>query len=128
MKRIFVLLLMVMFFIACDGGSDPVDLPDPNYNFSGTWSGSITGASVASSYTMTATQNENSIAGTLINNAGFTFSITGSAYGDNISLTGIDITNSTYRIICTGTCDGFYASGTWSDSVGQSGTWYGNKE
>ena len=131
MKTSKYVVLIALLFIACsDGGesSSSSSLPAPDYDFSGIWDGTLTGASTASIFVLDATQNGNFINGVLVNDAGFEFDITGSAWSDNIKLNGVYVLDNSYTIVCNGTCDGYYASGTWSDSAGQSGTWEALKQ
>ena len=123
MRAQYFIAVLLLVFIGCsDSGSDD-KAPPPAFDFTGTWNGTMTGASSSSNFVIVGTQTGSTIAGVLTNDGGFTFDIAGSASGTSISLTGTDQASPTYKIYCSGTCDGSYADGTWSDSVGQSGTW-----
>jgi len=118
MKHLLILILLV----GC-GTSTTIYMAPPDYNFSGTWNGTLTGATVATNFTIVGIQVGNDISGTLNNDAGFVFDVVGIAWENNISITCEDISNPAYYVVCDGTCDGIYASGSWYDSIGQNGSW-----
>jgi len=124
MRLIHTLLILALCLcLGCSDGTSSDTAPLPAYDFTGTWDGSLTGATTATTFTMNATQTDATITGFLFNDAGYTFSMSGYASGSAITLDGYDTLDPGYTIHCSGTCDGTYASGTWYDSFGQAGYW-----
>jgi len=123
MKYIFIVLFVLMLGCSESTSYVPTALPDPDYDFTGTWDGSLTGATTATIFVMTGTQTGNDIDGTLISDAGFTFSVSGQAWENNITLVCVDVDNPLYVLTCSGVSDGDYAFGLWSDNMGQNGDW-----
>lgn len=125
MKYFIYVFLIFIFSCGSDGGAKKDEQPEPNYDFTGTWSGTLTGASETTTFIFYATQSGSVISGTLSNDAGFIFSVDGRAWADNIylKLTDTNELNTGYVVTCNGECDGSYASGTWYDTANQSGDW-----
>ena len=126
MEKLIIVLLSLVLFASCTG----VDRESVNadFDFTGVWNGTFVGGTFATTFNAVCTQNENEIAGTLTNDIFQTFSLSGTASGNQISLVGTEISDSSYRISCIGYCDGYIANGTWNSTSGQSGTWSAVKE
>ena len=118
-----MMFLLVFALIGCDQPVEDDSLAKPDYDFTGFWAGTLTGATFATSFNASATMDGNAIYGSMATDAGFTFDVTGKAWGDNIELVCTDIDNAHYILRCKGISDGEYVTGTWSDTASQSGTW-----
>ena len=105
MRLIHTLLILALCLcLGCSDGTASAPTP-PAYDFTGTWDGSLTGATTATTFTMNATQTDATITGFLFNDAGYTFSMSGYASGSAITLDGYDTLDPGYTIHCSGTCE-----------------------
>ena len=115
MKKI--VLLSLLFLIGCDSVDD-----GPAFNIAGSWDIAFTGAA-SSTGSIDITQSGKFLDGTMSNDLGMDFNVSGTIKGKDISLTLVETPDTGYAVtVDMTTPDGYTASGTWTDNLGNSGT------